>query len=123
MFLAIGADIDHPSSADTLSAASNLVMELIGVAYISVSLAQDPRMLRRFGKFLLALCFYLMTLAYTYDTVAHLLPSHMLPTLSEIAPGPVALWRAIVTFAVLATFVAILLWMSVRVWLNVRRRQ
>ena len=73
MFQAIDADLQHPSSDDMLFAAMNLVLELLGIAVMSLAIASQPQILRQVGKALLALCFYVVVLAATYDTVAQTL--------------------------------------------------
>lgn len=93
VFVTINMDIEHHASGDTLAAVSNLVLELLGLALLSVLLAEDSQILRRFPRAVAALI--LSLLASLYDTVAHLLPGHRLSTLGELAPGPASVVEAV----------------------------
>lgn len=91
---AIGANIEHPSSDDTLTAASNLILVVLWIAWFSVSLLLEYEVLRRSWKLVIALALYICLLGSLYDSAAHLLVSHTLPTLAQIAPGPMAVLKS-----------------------------
>lgn len=121
-FVTINMDIAHHASGDTLAAVGKLVLELLGLALLSVLLAEDPQILRRVPRAVAALILSLFLLASLYDTVAHLLPGHRLSTLTELAPGPASVVEAVAP-ALPFVWIALLVTAGIGGLLRQRRRR
>lgn len=93
VFHMIGFQIANPSASDTLSAAGNLVYVLLLTSVVGVALLRKSASFKGWWRTAIAGALVVFSLLVAYDCLAHLVPSNLLPTLAQIAPGPIEIWH------------------------------